>query len=429
MDRPVPFDLAAEEAVLGSVLVDSEWINQLPLTPDDFFSEQGKLIYQSMQNVEVPNQITVAHELARTGNLQLCGGASYLSHLVAILPTSLHADTYAQVVKNCAINRRIIQAGSEIANIGYSNGDPAETIEKCNKLLAGVNKLAVRNTITNSQDAALEAMDRYSCLREEAPGIKTGLDYLDKISGGIYKGEFIILAAESGIGKTTIALQMARHQAAKQNVLFISLEMSREQIIDRNIGSLSGLGAKLLRQGNLSDNSLLRVNGAVDAFSRLNLYLLHGRHTTVTVRAAIEKMLANHGLDIVYIDYLHLLRDKGNSANERIDNISKELASFAKEYRIALIALSQLNRNSRDRATKEPMLNDLRDSGALEHDPDRVWFCTRKPQYLVKQDETNEPKLIVAKDRLSGATGEIIMKWDFSHEQYTAPIELNEAKE
>ncbi len=419
-----PHNSDAEEAVLGSVLIDGECIRLLSLVPSDFFVETNSDIYQAMLNVNLPDQITVAHELVKMGKLESIGGTSYLSHLVSITPTSLHAEDYARIIKECSVNRKIISAAHKIQALAFENGAPSKTLEASYKLLGQVNS-NVSHEIVSAQDMARYAADNFIDMSVEESSLKTGLVYVDWLTGGIFPGEYIIFAAETSLGKTTVALQIARHIALSKSVLYVSLEMSKEEVTIKNIASLSGVNADTIARRKLDEDQQARVTNAIGKLADLKLSVVHGRHTTQTVRTIIERMKEGSGIDIGFVDYLHLLRDRKEKTNDRIDYISKELAATRKESNIPIIALSQMNRDQRTRANKEPMLSDLRDSGALEHDPNIIWFLHRKRNWQVSSDEKNIPLFIVAKDRLRGKTGKIKLKWDYVHEEYRAPFELN----
>ncbi len=418
-----PHNIEAEQGVLGSILIDGESIYQLTLQPYDFSDERHQEIFRAMRQTDTPDQITVAHELVKNGKFELIGGASYLSHLVSMVPTSLHVDEYARVVHECSFNRRIINAASRISTIGYKNQSPSLAMDQSYRELAQVSA-SVSQSIVSAHDVAEYGLQRYGELRDQSPGIETGLYYFDKVSGGIFPGEYIVFAAETSFGKTTLALQIARHIAHTKPVLYVSLEMTMGEITDKNIASLSGVSCDRIARGHYSDDDMGAISLALGKLADLKLYTLHGRHTTQTVRSAINRMANTSGIAAVFVDYLHLLRDKGSNPNERIDGISKELAATSKEFNIPVIALAQFNRSKEHRDDKEPRLSDLRDSGALEQDANCVWFLTRKRSVVLGEEDV--PKLIIAKDRRRGRLGTVKLWWISGREEYEAPIYLNE---
>lgn len=423
-EKIVPYNAEAEQSVLGSILVDGHQITRIDLQSQDFFHDSHQAIYQAMLNLyrcsEGIDQITVAHELHRQGKLENIGGAAYLSHLISITPTSLHAPYYAKVIKECSLNRSLITAAGQIAQIGYQSGDPQQNLSDSQAILTNISKSIPTTRIWTPKDIADEADARYAKLRNTIPGIATGLTEFDQLTGGLANGDYVILASRPGVGKSTLALQVAQHIAHTHNVLFASLEMQPEAIMDKLVASIIEKPARLIRCGDYSDSLLDEITWSLGKLAQTNLYLCRGPATTASLGQLMERMKLSYGLDIAFVDYLQLLRDRyGSNANERIGFISGELTNISKELNIPLVVLSQLSRAPEARADKRPLLSDLRESGSIEQDADLVLFLTRESYYKKKIEKHGAPTdFLIAKDRMRGVSGQLTLYWDAHREKY-----------
>lgn len=419
-----PHNLEAEESLLGSILIDEEQLSRIDLVASDFFDESHQAIYQAMLNLyklsEGIDQITVSHELLRQGRLEQIGGSAYLSHLISVIPTSLHAPYYAKVVKDCSLNREIINAAGRIAQVGYENKDPLESLDKSRLMLHKISKVISSDELLTPAEIAEKANERYSTLRSTKLGLSTGFEAFDRKTGGFFDGDYIVIASRPGVGKTSLALQTAEAVASSHNALFVSLEMMPEGIIDKLVARLTDKPVRFIRRGSYDDALIGEIILSLAKISELNLYLCHGPATTASLRRVMERMKLSYGLDIAFIDYLQLLRDRyGSNANERIGFISGELASMAKEFNIPLVVLSQLSRAPDDRMDKRPHLADLRESGAIEQDADLIMFLYRDSYYDHKVDPDGaETEVLISKDRLRGLTGKFKLYWDAKGERY-----------
>ena len=394
-EQIIPHNEEAEEATLGSVLIDSSQVASLDLQPSAFFDSRHQAIYQAVLDLykqgEGIDQITVSHELQRKGKLESIGGVAYLSHLISITPTSLHAPYYAKVLRDCSFSRNLIAAGNRIAQIGYRNEDPQQSVMDSQGLLSDISKAIPTAQIWTPRDIADKASDRYAQLRNKIPGLATGFRQFDRWTGGFFNGDYIILASRPGMGKSTCALQIAKQIGQRgHKVLFISLEML--------------LGEITLSLGQLAEN---------------NLYFCRGPATTGALRQIMERMKLRYGLDIVFIDYLQLLRDRyGSNDNERIGFVSGELAAIAKEFNVPVVVLSQLSRALESRSDKRPLLSDLRSSGSLEQDSDLILFLSRESYYNRSVNPHGaETELLIGKSRMGGI-GKLSLYWDAYKEKY-----------
>lgn len=419
-----PHDLEAEKAVLGSILIDSDAFLNCDLMPDDFYAEQNKWIFQAILNLynggSGINQITVAHELSRVQKLDDSGGSAYLSNLIYNTPTSLHAEYYSKIVKKCADNRRLISAAHKIAAIGYKNDDSQSGLMDAQSILLKAG--TVKDELFTFDELAREAVGHYGRLRHNYPGILTGLVKYDELLGGVLPGEYLILAANTSVGKTSLATQISRYIAQTKQVLIVSLEMTRQAIIDKNVAALSGVPSKLINLGNYPPDREERILNATAQLSTLNGTVTTTANTTMKIRNTIERMKLGKGVDFVVIDYIQKIRDRyGKSENDRISFISSELANMAKDYNVAIMALSQLNRLNWGRQDKRPMMSDLRDSGSLEQDADTILMLYRESYISAQTGEKSKDsttELIVRKNRLRGNLGTICLDWNAYNERY-----------
>jgi replicative DNA helicase len=405
-------------SVLGSILIDPSALTLVSLLPADFFDEQNQIVFQAMLNLrDGIDQITVAHELNRMGKLEEVG-VSYLSHLISQVPTSIHAAYYAGIVRDCSFNRRLISMGGQVQAQGYKNEEPDIALAKAGQMLSIIGKLVQDTKLWTPRDMATKAQDRYLKMLRQPLGLATGLKALDSKIGGLFPGEFIIVAARGGMGKTTLGLQIARNMAASLKVLFVSMEMSAASVTDKNVAALSGKRNRTIALGNYSDDTMGGINDALGILSELYLYILEGNQTTSSLRTNMERQICSHGCDVVFVDYLQRFSDRyGSSPNDRVSHISGELADIAKDFNLPLVVLCQLNREPDKREDKRPHLTDLRDSGAIEQDADLVLFIYRE-SYYNRNEVNNQTELIIAKDRLRGCTGYIPLAWQRDGEVY-----------
>lgn len=402
----------AEIAVIGSLLLGSKSVN---LEPDDFEDINCRDTYKAIQTImqagRYVDQVTVAQELYKNhSDVHL----SFISTCLSQTPTSLHAEYYADIVKDASLKRQVISLGSKLSAF---DGSAHEAIEQAQTLLSDIIKKATVQEIITPQLLVELAEDRYNKLTKTQPGLSTGISKLDDICGGLFKGELIIIAGRPGLGKTTLALQIAKDIAQTQNVLVCSLEMSVASLTDKLMAGITGKPANVIRRGNYSDDTLDKIMFGLGKLSEGNLYITNGARTTNKLRGYIDKMKTAYGVSAVFIDHIQMFMDKAKSRYEGITNISRELESMTKEFDIPIMALSQLSRETEKRTDKRPVLSDLRESGALEQDADAVWFLYRDSYYDDKASKESA-ELIIAKNRAAGVTGKIRLRWDGVKERY-----------
>ncbi len=434
-----PHDIDAEEAVIGSLLIDGTAIYKITanLQPSGFYSERNMLIFETCQSLyqrnESINQITVAQELARAGRLETCGGAAYLSHLISICPTSLDIDTYAQIVYRLAMMRRLINAGAQIADIGYqADPDVDGSMSKAEDLLFRLHHgqsqdfQHIRSVLDKYFEPGAEpAAEEVSALGHPH-GILTGFAGLDELLGGLQRSDLVILAARPSMGKTSLALNIARNAAVQQKacVAMFSLEMAREPLVLRLLSSEAGVESKRIRLGvHQTEAEEKQIMEATGILSEAPIYIDDSpRQRVVELRSKARRLHFERGIDLLIVDHLGLIQGDGRWENrvQEISYISRSLKAIARELNIPLLALSQLSRASEWRASHRPQLSDLRDSGSIEQDADVVSFIYRDEYYYTTReewerehpDQTYPPpaEIIVAKHR-NGPIGEIKVRF------------------
>ena len=419
-----PHDADAEEAVVGSLLIDGEAINRIAslVQPQDFYRERNRWCFEACESLyhrgEAINQISVARELSLKERLNEVGGPGYLSHLVAAVPTSVHVEHFARIVNRTATMRRLIQAAGDIATIGYADTpDTEQALQQAEDLL-----FRVRNThVTRDFVTIREVLDQYL---EETVGldpmdrgvapIPTGFTDIDSALGRLQRGDLFILAARPSIGKSTLAMNIARNAAGQGAVVgVLSLEMSREQLALRLLSAEANVDSHLLRLGLLGDSAMNRVVTGIGALSDLAIYMDDSpAQTVLEMRSKLRRLHTGRGIDLVVVDYLQLISGRDNRNDNRVQELSeitRQLKAIARDLNVPVLALSQLSRAIEQRPDHHPQLSDLRESGSIEQDADVVAFIHRDDKYVTperwEQQHPTDPypenlaQLIIAKNR------------------------------
>ncbi len=417
-----PYDLAAERATLGALLLDREAIIAVApwLLPAHFYLEKHARIYAAAQRCyarrEPPDLATVAAELQRSGELELVGGHAALSELVATVPTALLITYYARTVERTAVGRALIATAGEIAALGYDDSRSAEErLELAGQLIFQLTAqrqigqdFVPLATVASDYLAAVEAADDGDLL-----GLGCGYPDIDKITQGFKPGELIVLAARPGVGKTALALSIALHVAqAGHRVGIFSLEMDRELLLQRllalHLGEETTRIPRLLRRGDP------RVITALAEVSELPIHIDHTPSLNVmAIRDRARRLAAEFPVDLWVIDYLQLAQSMSPKDDDvrRITAISQGLMSMAREFRVPVLALSQLSRAVEGRAGHLPLLSDLRGSGSIEQDASQVWFIFREELYDTETDKQGMAEIHVAKHR-NGETGVATLRFN-----------------
>ncbi|MFA5049315.1 MAG: DnaB-like helicase C-terminal domain-containing protein [Patescibacteria group bacterium] len=437
----LPYDLDSEESTIGSLLIDSESIIEIDniISADDFFSEQNQLIYSACHNIysrgSAINQVTVAEELIHMGKIDDIGGIGYLSHLISIVPTSLHIKYYALIVKKCSINRRIISFGGQAASIGYKNDDDIKgTIEKLQQILNKLTASIDTDTLISPNQLASLGMNRYAKLEKGmGQSVLTGFNELDLETGGAFAGELWIFGGRAGIGKTSALLQIVENIGKQGNILLASLEMNWGAILDRMIASRLGVHPRSLRVGHYSEGFMKQIVDTVPQIAETNIYLfgkglsLEGGITTDTLLREATKLKKSIGLSAIAIDYLGLFADEGKNLYEKTSAISGKLKRIAETLEVPIICAAQLSRvNEQMQGKKQiehrPTLTSLRDSGSIEQDADVVLFLYRDDYYREIREEHPEcngiAELILAKQRQGESNITFILRWNSERRCY-----------
>ncbi len=402
-DRLQPYDNDAEEAVIGSILIDGDSLTGVTafLRAEDFYIQRNRKCYEAcialLDRGEAINQVTVAHQIAisEEGALEAVGGAPYLAHLVSGVPTSVHIEHYARIVRRMSVFRNIIRAGTRIVDLGYEGGpDSDDVLGKAEEILYGIQKGRGERDFAHLRFFLDQYMEQSGALQDVnsvslAPVI-TGFPNLDELlGGGLQRSDLVILAARPSLGKSTLALNMARHAAMEGFTSGIfSLEMSGEQIAVRLLASEANIDSHRLRMNLLREEEEQQVLDAIGLLSDLPIYIDETPFQTVMeIRNKSRRLQQERGLDMLVVDYLQLI-DTGRNDNRAValGEVSRALKGLARELDIPVLACSQLSRAVEQRPNHRPLLSDLRESGSIEQDADIVSFIHREDQYVSRED-------------------------------------------
>lgn len=436
MGRIPPQNLEAEQSLLGALLLDKEAIIRVAdlLQPEDFYRDAHRHVYEAIldlfQKREPIDVLSVANRLQERGQLEVIGGRSYLASLSNSVPTTSHVVNYANIVQRKATLRRLISSGTEITELGFREEENVdEVLDQAQRSLYGVSQKYLRNAFLPMKDLLQQAFDRIDELHRESGkmrGTPTTFRELDNVLAGLQKSDLVILAARPSVGKTSLALDIARHAAIRGGVAtgIFSLEMSKEQLVDRILCAEAGVDLWKLRTGRLSDrgedNDFTRIGHAMGVLADAPIYIDDAATTNVMeIRARARRLQMDNNLGLLVIDYLQLIESKGRSDSrvQEISDITRALKGLARELNIPILALSQLSRAVEARSPAIPKLADLRESGAIEQDADVVLFIYRKGMDKsirdVPLEEKNVAQIHIAKHR-NGPVGIVDL---YFHEQ------------
>ncbi|TSC76676.1 MAG: replicative DNA helicase [Parcubacteria group bacterium Gr01-1014_33] len=419
-----PNDVEAEISALGSLMLDKDAIFRVAdaLLPYDFYQPKHKEIFEAMSDLfshrEPIDILSVTSRLREKGKLDEIGGSAYLTTLVNSVPTASHVEHYCSIVRKKRLLRDLIDASSHIAQLGYREADNVEElIDEAEQRIFGVAKDSLRQEFLRVREALEEAWERIERIhrnRDTLRGVPTGFEDLDNLLGGLQKSDLVVLAARPSLGKTSLALDIARNAALLGHpVGLFSLEMSRDQLIDRLIASQGGIDLWRLRTGHLradgADNDFTRIQRAMATLSDAPLFIDDSASPTVVeLRAKARRLQTEHKLALVIIDYLQLIRGHHNieSRVQEVSEISRALKAMAKELNIPVLAISQLSRGVEMRPSSIPKLSDLRESGSIEQDSDVVIFIYREDKAKENSDRKNIAEIRIEKHR-NGPTGKL----------------------
>jgi len=419
-----PQNIEAEQSLLGCLMLDQDAIIKVAdlVQPKNFYKESHRKIFEAIlalyEKREPLDIVSVTNKIEELNALETIGGASYLTTLVNCVPTAAHAAHYAKIIQKKSILRNLIKAAADITEMGYKeNEDIDQLMDKAQQTIFGVSQNYTLENFTHVKPVLEEAFDRIDELHKESGklrGVPTGFIKLDNKLAGLQKANLIILAARPSIGKTTLALDIARHVAVEQNVPIgiFSLEMSKEEIIDKFMCAQGQVDLWKLRTGKLSsegeDNDFARISQAMATLSEAPIYIDDAATSNVMqMRTMARRLQSEHGLGLIVIDYLQLMQGSGKaeSRTQEVGEISRSLKGLARELNIPILALSQLSRAVESRTDQIPKLSDLRESGSIEQDADVVLFIHREDKIKKDSDKKNIAKIIIAKHR-NGPIGE-----------------------
>ncbi|HCB92504.1 MAG TPA: replicative DNA helicase [Selenomonas sp.] len=429
--RKLPQNIEAEQSVLGAMLIRQEAITETQeiLRADDFYREAHRIVYNAIEelfsNHEAVDLVTLTEQLRKTNNLDKVGGISFVTALANSVPTAANVVYHAKIVKEKAELRRLIDAATEIATKAYADEDDVDDImDDAEKKILAIAANQMRGSFVPISEIIISAIDRVEQLYENQgglTGISTGFSDLDQLTSGLQPSDLVLVAARPSMGKTAFTLNIATYAALHDSsVAFFSLEMSKEQLVQRMICSEGGIDSQRLRTGDLLDEEWTQLIATADRLSTAKIYIDDTPGITVMeLRSKARRLKAEHGLDLVIIDYLQLMQGRsarsGDNRQQEISEISRSLKALARELGVPVVALSQLSRSVESRQVKKPMLSDLRESGSLEQDADIVMFLYREDYYNQETENKNITEVIIAKHR----NGPIDTVRLFFHKEYT----------
>ena len=434
--RLPPHNTEAEEAVLGSILVEPSCLDDvLPiLRPADFFREKNGWVYEAMIRAAGGlNQITVAQELAQKGRLEAIGGAGFLSLLVERLPSSVYAEHYARIVARCALYRRVITAAGHIARIGYeAKFEESELQARLRGVVDAITPTSAGSDLYTPEAQAETVMQIASDWQEAREGVEFGYPNLDRVTGGMMGGDLIVLGARTSVGKSQVLQEVALHNVGRQMpVLFASAEMSLRQLLEREIASATRKEIVNLRRGRATAVDWKTIGDLAQGMSTRPLHILAGAMTLEGVLKRARTLQESGGLSLVCFDHIQFVARKlskqyGDSLREKVGYVTNALKSMAEELQVPVLAACQLSRQVENRDGHKPMLSDLQESGSIEQDADMVLLLHRPDLYdKCKSEEKGLLYIGLAKHRQGGREEVIQLRWNPRTKRY-APGETED---
>ncbi len=419
--RIPPQNIEAEKSVLGSMLIDSEAIGvALEILDESWFYEEAHRkiyaaiidLYNNRKNVDL---ITLSNQLNGRNQLESIGGVTYLTEIIDFVPTAANVEHYAHIVKEKGILRKLIRNATQIVSEGYDpKGHAAEAVDLAEKLIFEVADLEQRRRAVHIKDLvkeSIETIDHLYQRKEYVTGLPTGFIEFDKMTSGFQKSDLIIVAGRPSMGKSALAIAMGDRTAVdlKKGVAYFSLEMAKEQLVQRMLCAQARVDAHKVRSGFLSPSDWPKLTAAAGKLSASSIFIDDTPAlSTIELRAKARRLKSNHDIQLIIVDYLQLMRStiRAESRQQEISEISRSLKELARELSVPVIALSQLSRAGESRQDHRPQLADLRESGAIEQDADLVVLLMREEYYNPTEENRGIAELIVAKQR-NGPTGTV----------------------
>lgn len=438
LGRTPPQDLAAEQSVLGAMLLSKDAIADVveSLRAVDFYKPAHALIYDAILDLyargEPADPITVAAEIDRAGSLQRVGGAVYLHTLVSLVPTAANAGYYAQIVSEKAILRRLVDAGTRIVRLGYGGGDGSpgsgeidDIVDRAEREIYDVTERRTSEDYVVLEDMLQPTMDEIDAIASRggvSVGVPTGFSSLDELTNGLHPGQMVIVAARPGVGKSTLALDWARNASVKHHLtsVIFSLEMSRSEITMRLLSAEAEIKLAAMRSGRMGDHEWKKIVRRMGEISGAPLFIDDSPNMTMMeIRAKARRLKQRHDLKLIVVDYLQLMSSskRVESRQQEVSEISRQMKLLAKELEVPVVAISQLNRGPEQRNDKRPMLSDLRESGSLEQDADMVILVHRPDAWEAEDPRAGEADLIVAKHR-NGPTATVTVAHQLHYSRF-----------
>ncbi|MBB1256476.1 replicative DNA helicase [Streptomyces alkaliterrae] len=433
-ERVPPQDLAAEQSVLGGMLLSKDAIADVVevLQGQDFYRPAHETIYQAVLDLyakgEPADPITVAAELTKRGELAKVGGNGYLLSLVQTVPTAANAEYYAEIVHERAVLRRLVEAGTRITQMGYAaDGDVDEIVNSAQAEIYAVTEQRTSEDylpLVDIMEGALDEIEAIGSRSGQMSGVPTGFTDLDSLTNGLHPGQMIVIAARPAMGKSTLALDFARACSIKHRLpsVIFSLEMGRNEIAMRLLSAEARVALHHMRSGSMTDEDWNRVARQMPQVTEAPLYIDDSPNLSMMeIRAKCRRLKQRNDLKLVVIDYLQLMQSGGSrrpeSRQQEVSEMSRNLKLLAKELEVPVIALSQLNRGPEQRTDKKPMVSDLRESGSIEQDADMVILLHREDAYEKESPRAGEADLIVAKHR-NGPTATITVAFQGHYSRF-----------
>lgn len=430
-----PQNIDAEASLLGAILIDSDAIVKIAdrVSAQDFYDPRHERIYEAITKLYEKHSpidvLTLADQLKSSGFIDFIGGPAYLTELTNFVPTAAHIEQYAEIVSQKSLRRRLIKASQDITTLGYDeNRNLQELIEEAETSLFDVSQKHIKQDITSLETILSESFDRLDELHRDKGkirGVPTGYKDLDMVLAGLQSSDLFILAARPSMGKTALALNIAHNIAieSKEPVLLFSLEMSKEQLVDRLLARESGVDAWALRTGNLTDADFEKIGQAMGSLSEAPIFIDDTPSITVSeLRTKARREAHQRKLGLIIVDYLQLMSGGGRYSSDgnrvqEISEISRGLKGIARELKVPLMALSQLSRSVESRHPQIPQLADLRESGSIEQDADVVAFIYREEYYNPQTDRKNIADIFIKKHR-NGPTGGVELYFDKEKQRF-----------
>lgn len=431
-ERTPPYDLLAEQSVLGGMLLSKDAVADVTgqLRGGDFYVPKHEVIYEAVLTLysqgEPTDVITITDQLTKSGDLQRAGGVEYLHTLTSIVPTAANASFYAEIVAEKALLRRLVEAGTRITQMGYAGeGEAVDLVNNAQAeiyAVTGAEQADDYVPLSLAVEAAVSEIEKAQMNEGGMMGVPTGFSELDEKTNGFAPGQMVIIAARPAMGKSTLALDVARSASVHHNAttVFFSLEMGRAEIAMRLLSAEASIPLQTLRKGQLDSRDFQKLAATQARINDAPLFIDDSPNLTlVEIRAKCRRLKQRHNLKMVVIDYLQLLSSgkKSESRQQEVSEFSRALKLLSKELEVPVIALSQLNRASEQRADKMPAISDLRESGSLEQDADMVILLHRESSYEKDNPRAGEADLILAKQR-NGPTGTVTVAFQGHYSRF-----------